>query len=65
MIFCCSISCWAVELKRDEYEQSLHDAVTALGNTPGNEWLKTLNLRDDVQWQKVMDAYHRWDHSSQ
>lgn len=46
-------------------EQSLHDAVIALGNTPGNEWLKTLNLRDDVQWQKVMDTYHRWDHRSQ
>ncbi|WP_328592337.1 DUF637 domain-containing protein [Yersinia alsatica] len=24
-----------------------------------------MNLRDDVQWHKVMDAYHSWDHRSQ
>lgn len=45
--------------------QSLRNAVIALSNTPGNQWLKDLNLRDDVQWHKVMDAYHSWDHRSQ
>ncbi|AJJ10555.1 hypothetical protein CH64_3323 [Yersinia rohdei] len=45
--------------------QSLRNAVIALSHTPGNQWLKDLNLRDDVQWQKVMDAYHSWDHRSQ
>ncbi|CNH85106.1 filamentous hemagglutinin outer membrane protein [Yersinia pekkanenii] len=45
--------------------ESLRNAITVLGNTPGNEWLNDLNLRDDVQWQKVMDAYSRWDHSDE
>ncbi|MBX9475614.1 DUF637 domain-containing protein [Yersinia enterocolitica] len=45
--------------------ESLRDAITTLSNTPGNEWLHDLNLRDDVQWQKVMDAYQRWDHKSE
>ncbi|HDL6961545.1 TPA: contact-dependent inhibition toxin CdiA [Yersinia enterocolitica] len=45
--------------------ESLRSAITALSKTPGNEWLNDLNLRDDVQWQKVMDAYHRWDHKNE
>ncbi|EPB0880349.1 DUF637 domain-containing protein [Yersinia enterocolitica] len=45
--------------------ESLRSAITALSQTPGNEWLNDLNLRDDVQWQKVMDAYHSWDHKNE
>ncbi len=45
--------------------ESLRSAITALSKTPGNEWLNDLNLRDGVQWQKVMDAYHRWDHKNE
>lgn len=45
--------------------ESLRSAITALSKTPGNEWLNDLNLRDDVQWQKVMDAYHHWDHKNE
>ncbi|HDL6958345.1 TPA: contact-dependent inhibition toxin CdiA [Yersinia enterocolitica] len=45
--------------------ESLRSAITALSKTPGNEWLNDLNLRDDVQWQKVMDAYHSWDHKNE
>lgn len=44
--------------------QSIQAAINALAVIPGNEWLKDLHLRDDVQWQKVMDAYHGWDHQS-
>ncbi|HDL7824942.1 TPA: contact-dependent inhibition toxin CdiA [Yersinia enterocolitica] len=51
-----------VKVKNSE---SLRNAITALSKTPGNEWLNDLNLRDDVQWQKVMDAYHRWDHKNE
>uniref|UniRef100_UPI0011A0522A DUF637 domain-containing protein n=1 Tax=Yersinia aleksiciae TaxID=263819 RepID=UPI0011A0522A len=45
--------------------QSVQAAVNELAALPGNQWLKQLYLRDDVQWQKVMDAYHRWDHQSE
>ncbi|MDA5535204.1 DUF637 domain-containing protein [Yersinia mollaretii] len=45
--------------------QSIQAAINALAVIPGNEWLKDLHLRDDVQWQKVMDAYHGWDHQSE
>ena len=39
-------------------------ALNQLAATPGHAWLKDLHLRYDVQWQKMMDAYHRWDHQS-
>ncbi|CFQ58312.1 filamentous hemagglutinin outer membrane protein [Yersinia aleksiciae] len=45
--------------------QSVQAAVNELAALPGNQWLKQLYLRDDVQWQKVMDAYHHWDHQSE
>ncbi|MBW5811315.1 DUF637 domain-containing protein, partial [Yersinia kristensenii] len=45
--------------------QSVQAAINELATIPGNEWLKDLHLRDDVQWQKVMDAYHSWDHKSE
>ncbi|WP_145530993.1 DUF637 domain-containing protein [Yersinia kristensenii] len=45
--------------------QSVQAAINELATIPGNEWLKDLHLRDDVQWQKVMDAYHGWDHQSE
>lgn len=45
--------------------QSVQAAINELATIPGNEWLKDLHLRDDVQWQKVMDAYHSWDHQSE
>ncbi|WP_155407217.1 two-partner secretion domain-containing protein, partial [Yersinia thracica] len=45
--------------------QSVQAAINELATIPGNEWLQDLHLRDDVQWQKVMDAYHSWDHQSE
>lgn len=45
--------------------QSLQSAIDALGNTPGTTWVKDLNKRNDVQWNKVKDAYDSWDYKSQ
>ena len=45
--------------------QILTNAVSALGNAPGTDWLKDLNTRDDVQWNTVKDAYDSWNYKSQ
>ncbi len=45
--------------------QALQSAINALGNTPGTTWVKYLNKRNDVQWNKVKDAYDSWDYKSQ
>ncbi|WP_337047939.1 DUF637 domain-containing protein [Serratia liquefaciens] len=45
--------------------QALQSAIDALGNTPGTTWVKDLNKRNDVQWNKVKDAYDSWDYKSQ
>ncbi|CAI1238197.1 Possible hemagglutinin (DUF637) [Serratia ficaria] len=45
--------------------QALQSAINALGNTPGTTWVKDLNKRNDVQWNKVKDAYDSWDYKSQ
>ncbi|OKB65908.1 filamentous hemagglutinin [Serratia marcescens] len=45
--------------------QALQSAIDALGNTPGTTWVKGLNKRNDVQWNKVKDAYDSWDYKSQ
>ncbi|PQQ39129.1 hypothetical protein C6H68_03840 [Photorhabdus luminescens] len=41
--------------------QLLEDALGVLGNTPGTEWLKNIQNRNDVQWNQVKDAYSSWD----
>ncbi|MGJ8525105.1 hypothetical protein LMG33818_000813 [Halomonadaceae bacterium LMG 33818] len=43
--------------------QTLDQAVNALATTPGLGWLKDLNHRNDVQWDKVQDAYTSWNHT--
>ncbi|MBS9422400.1 filamentous hemagglutinin N-terminal domain-containing protein [Photorhabdus caribbeanensis] len=45
--------------------QLLEDALGVLGNTPGTEWLKNLQNRNDVQWNQVKDAYSSWDKKSE
>ncbi|MEL5515614.1 DUF637 domain-containing protein [Serratia bockelmannii] len=45
--------------------QALQSAIDALGNTAGTTWVKDLNKRNDVQWNKVKDAYDSWDYKSQ
>ncbi|MEC5343325.1 DUF637 domain-containing protein [Brenneria populi] len=43
----------------------LQNAVAALGNASGTEWLKDLDKRGDVQWNAVRDAYSSWNYKSQ
>ncbi|KOY60078.1 hypothetical protein AM629_21395, partial [Photorhabdus heterorhabditis] len=45
-------------------EQLLEDTLAVLGHTPGTEWLKNLQGRNDVQWDQVKDAYSSWDKKS-
>ncbi|RLM26744.1 hypothetical protein BIY29_05255 [Brenneria alni] len=50
---------------KTQQAQSLQNALLAFGNTPGMEWMKGLDTRDDVQWRAVQDAYSSWDQKSQ
>ncbi|MGV2934372.1 DUF637 domain-containing protein [Providencia sp. AGC89] len=45
--------------------QSLQNALNALGQTEGTKWLAGLKGRKDVQWGLVKDAYDSWDYKSQ
>ncbi|WP_247606749.1 DUF637 domain-containing protein, partial [Providencia rettgeri] len=45
--------------------QSLQNALNALGQTEGTKWLAGLKDRKDVQWELVQDAYDSWDYKSQ
>ncbi|MFE8152168.1 DUF637 domain-containing protein [Brenneria goodwinii] len=45
--------------------RSLQNALLIVSNTPGAEWLKGLNIRKDVKWNAVQDAYSSWNHKSQ
>lgn len=36
-----------------------------LSSHTGTGWLKELITRDDVQWNRVADAYQRWDYKEQ
>ncbi|TDB59472.1 hemagglutinin [Photorhabdus khanii subsp. guanajuatensis] len=44
--------------------QLLENVLAGLGNTPGTEWLKNLQDRNDVRWNEVKDAYRHWDKKS-
>uniref|UniRef100_UPI0036DF4914 two-partner secretion domain-containing protein n=1 Tax=Photorhabdus sp. RM322S TaxID=3342825 RepID=UPI0036DF4914 len=44
--------------------QLLEDVLAGLGNTPGTEWLKNMQDRNDVRWNEVKDAYRHWDKKS-
>ncbi|WP_272524648.1 DUF637 domain-containing protein, partial [Providencia sp. PROV201] len=45
--------------------QSLENALEALGQTEGTQWLAGLKDHEDVQWNLVKDAYDSWDYKSQ
>ncbi|WP_392552113.1 DUF637 domain-containing protein [Orbus wheelerorum] len=45
--------------------QSLSNALSLLSNTEGTSWLKDLDKKGDVEWNKVQDAYSSWDYSTQ
>ncbi|MBD2785085.1 DUF637 domain-containing protein [Xenorhabdus sp. DI] len=41
--------------------QTLEKSINILGNIPETAWIKELNNRNDVEWNKVKDAYDSWD----
>lgn len=45
-----------------EKNQSLQNAITLLGNSEGTRWLKDLNKKGNVEWNKVQDAYASWNY---
>lgn len=45
--------------------QQLQATLAVLGSTPGTEWLRALNGREDVQWATVQDAYDSWNYHHQ
>lgn len=50
---------------KTQNNQSLQNALNALGQTEGTKWLAGLKDRKDVQWGLVKDAYDSWDYKSQ
>ncbi|MDC9604583.1 filamentous hemagglutinin N-terminal domain-containing protein [Xenorhabdus griffiniae] len=45
-------------------DQILEDAVTLLSTEQGMSWIKDINKRSDVQWNKVQDAYTEWNQTN-
>lgn len=41
------------------------ESAMMLSSHTGTGWLKELITRDDVQWNRVADAYQRWDYKEQ
>jgi filamentous hemagglutinin len=44
--------------------QNLQDAIALISNKHGMSWVKDINKRNDVQWNKVQDAYTSWNKSN-
>lgn len=51
--------------EKDQNKVQLRDEILKLANQPGNEYLKELVNRKDVDWQKVILAQKDWDYKSQ
>lgn len=51
--------------ERDQNKVELRDQILKLANQPGNEYLKDLVNRNDVDWQKVILSQKDWDYKSQ
>lgn len=51
--------------EKDQNKVQLRDEILKLSNQPGNEYLKELVNRKDVDWQKVILAQKDWDYKSQ
>lgn len=51
--------------EKDVNKKELSVAVLELANRPGNEYLKELVKRDDIDWQKVILTQKDWDYKSQ
>ncbi|WP_120430490.1 two-partner secretion domain-containing protein [Acinetobacter baylyi] len=51
--------------EKDQNKIEIRDQILILANQPGNEYLKQLVNRNDVDWQKVILAQKDWDYKSQ
>ncbi|MDO7536799.1 DUF637 domain-containing protein [Acinetobacter pittii] len=51
--------------EKDANKVELRDAILDLSKKPGNEYLKELVNRKDVDWQKVLLTQKDWDYKSQ
>ncbi|MDC5388002.1 DUF637 domain-containing protein, partial [Acinetobacter baumannii] len=51
--------------EKDVNKVELRDAILDLSKKPGNEYLKELVNRKDVDWQKVLLTQKDWDYKSQ
>ncbi|MDC4810890.1 DUF637 domain-containing protein, partial [Acinetobacter baumannii] len=51
--------------EKDVNKVELRDAILDLSKKPGNEYLKELVNRKDVDWQKVLLTQKEWDYKSQ
>ena len=51
--------------EKDQNKIEIRDQILILANQPGNEYLKQLVNRNDVDWQKVILTQKDWDYKSQ
>lgn len=51
--------------EKDKNKIEIRDQILILANQPGNEYLKQLVNRNDVDWQKVILTQKDWDYKSQ
>lgn len=51
--------------EKDQNKIEIRDQILTLANQPGNDYLKQLVNRNDVDWQKVILAQKDWDYKSQ
>lgn len=51
--------------EKDQNKIEIRDQILALADQPGNDYLKQLVNRNDVDWQKVILAQKDWDYKSQ
>ncbi|NNP76179.1 hemagglutinin [Acinetobacter sp. Ac_3412] len=51
--------------EKDQNKVQLKEEVLKLANQPGNQYLKDLIGRDDVDWQKMILTQKDWDYKSQ
>lgn len=51
--------------EKDNNKKELREEIIKLANQPGNQYLKDLINRDDVDWQKIVLAQKDWNYKQQ
>ena len=51
--------------EKDQNKVQIRDEILRLANQPGNEYLKDLVKRNDVDWNSIILAQKDWDYKSQ